>query len=131
MDLNNKLFLKFCMDSIPGGKAAWGTKCTEEQKTYARGKWREFVSIRQILGTCIQCNRKHQPGMQRCGVHRNKNKTKCLAWARANRDAIRAEYKARVNAGVCVNKPEHGPGVNGYTLCRMCYTSKYPHRKLS
>lgn len=124
MNLDNKLFLQFCIDSIPGGKAAWGTKLTEEKKAYARQAWHQWVAIRQILGTCIRCNRKHRPDEQRCGVHRNINKAKCLAWARANRDAIRAEYKSRVNAGVCVNNPKHGVSFNRHTQCVMCYTNR-------
>ena len=129
MDLKNKLFMRFCLESESGGKAPYGSRLSPDKQAYFRALWTQFVQVRQILGTCIQCNRKHQPGMQRCGVHRNKNRAKCLAWAAANREAIRAEYKSRVNAGVCANGPKHGNVYNGHTLCKMCYDAKYPNRK--
>ena len=122
MDLKNKLFMKFVLElEGSGGRVPWGARLTPEHQAYARAQWAQFVQVRQILGTCIQCNRKHQPGMQRCGVHRNKNKTKCLAWAAANREAIRAEAKARVKAGVCIANPKHGPAFDGHNHCKMCY----------
>lgn len=130
MDLSNKLFRQFLsMDLGSGGGGGSEKRFTPAQLAFFRAKWHQFVQIRQILGTCIQCNRKHRPSEQRCGVHRNKNKAKCLVWAAANRIAIRAEYKSRVNAGVCVNSPKHGGTYNGHTLCKMCYDAKYPNRK--
>lgn len=121
MNPSNKLFIKW-LELDAGGKATWGSKSTEEQKALFRARWHVFVGVRQSLGNCIQCNRKHIPRQQRCANHRNLNRAKCLAWAKANRASIRAEYRRRVNARVCANNPSHGKSHKEHIYCLNCYT---------
>lgn len=123
MDLKNKLFLKFLEVQGGGGSPAvpYGQRLSPAEQSYARAKWREFVTVRQVLGTCIACNRQHRPGEQRCTVHRNLNRAKCKAWAHENRDERLAEYRRRVKAGVCTDSPDHGPAFEGHNTCRKCY----------
>jgi len=116
--LTNKLFITYLEST---GDAPGADPNYSRMLKRFRAKWHEFVAIRQTLGTCIQCNRKHQPGMQKCGVHRNKNKARCLAWAAAHRDAIRRQYLVRRASGVCVASPRHGAAFEGHVLCRKCY----------
>lgn len=129
MDLKNKLFVKFLEESTSsGGQIPYGQRSTPEQQAYARKLWRKFVTIRQAVALCIQCNRKHQPSMQRCGLHRNLNKAKCLAWARLNRENVRQQYKDRVIAKVCVNCPDHGYAFGDHTTCEKCYNKNKQSR---
>jgi hypothetical protein len=127
MDLKNKLFVRFLEESASGGQLPWGQRLTPEQQAYARKTWHKFVATRQAVALCIQCNRRHQPGMQRCGMHRNLNKAKCLAWARLNRENIRQQYRKRVAARVCVNNPDHGRSFGSHIKCEPCYN----HNKLN
>lgn len=130
MDLNNKLFRAFMlMETGNGGgggssKRPYGSRMTPEAQAEARAYWHVFVGMRQAKGLCIQCQRKHQPGLQRCKTHRKLNAAKCLKWARANRDAIRAEYKYRVENLLCVNNPKHGRSFDGHIHCLACYTRR-------
>jgi hypothetical protein len=134
MDLKNKLFLKFLETQGGGGggaeKRPYGQRLTPAQRRYARSKWHVFVAVRQVLGTCIACNRKHRPGEQRCTVHRNINRAKCKAWSHENRDQRLADYREARKKGVCANNADHGPVFEGHSTCRRCYMQARRHRRV-
>jgi len=129
MNLSNKLFIRFCEESDSGGQVPYGQKLTAEQRMYARKLWRKFVKHRQVLGLCIQCGRKHQPSMQRCGLHRRLNREKCYTWFLANKDKIKAKVEARKAAGVCVNGLNHGAAAPGHIYCEKCRARLRQYRK--
>lgn len=116
MDLKNKLFIKFMDEQTSGG---YQYKTSGQKRAAVRRYWHRFVKYRQTIGLCIQCNRRHQPTMQRCGLHRRLNAEKCLAWARANAVRLRQERAERVRAGLCASTASHGKATHG-TLCKKC-----------
>ena len=119
MNPNNKLFIFFLEEQGVGGKPT--STSTPEQLAIYRAYWRQFVEIRQILGTCIQCNRKHRPGEQRCALHRNKNRVRCLIWAQKNKNRLKEQYRYRVNSKICHRNTNHGSVYNGHVVCKDCY----------
>ena len=128
----NKMFVSFLeKEVLPGsGYTSFRVfRSSPEVRKAARQFWKRFVKIRQAQGLCLSCDRKHRPDEQRCAIHKESNRKRCLRWARRNRAFLRLQYAERVAAGVCASSPTHGRATSG-TLCETCRIKRRSRRAI-
>lgn len=123
---NNKLFMSFLEEeATSGGQAPWGKRTPDALKE----AWHRFVAVRYQVGKCIQCQRKHVSGQQRCRLHKEVNRLRAARWTKLNQAHIAAKIQDRRNAGVCINSPTHGKAHSPSPYCQACREKKALARK--